>query len=346
MTRTKAIKQEPAPEERVGTFFLDSGAHSLYTKKAMRVDTEKDAEEFYNSREFWAYLDDYAEFIKQHKHAIDYYANVDIIFSPKHSWEAQQYLVEQHGLWPVPVVHHGAELIWIKKYLNAGHDLIGLGGLGQEAKKIQYFEWADRVYSFLCPGPKRLPIVRTHGFAMTSWELLTRYPWWSVDSASWVKAGGFGKIFVPHRRKGKADFSLRPYGINAGVLSPCGVAFRRERIHKVQPVSKAEAAAIMAWLEEIDVPLGSVDENDEMVEWGVCSHHAARKIANLRYFEALCAYLPAWPRPFRGIPRQGFFQEMPRTHVRSTRKKDGGGGAVLNTSSRQLLYLRKVDDFS
>ena len=259
--------------------------------------------------------------------------NVDAIFNPELTWDVQQYMENEHGLNPVPVIHHGTDMKWIKHYVKRGHDLIGLGGLGQEVKADQYFRWADVVYEYLCPSKNNhLPIVRTHGFAMTAYNLLIRYPWWSVDSASWVKAGGFGSIYMPTMTNGKFDFVEAPTALSISATPPNPekednqklLALENDRAlikkrrlsnnaiqkgasyHNLPPKARDH---VHKWLDEIEVPLGSVDENGDLVEWGVISHHAARKIANLKFFDRMCKFLPDWPWPYHRTSkkRKAFF---------------------------------------
>lgn len=300
-------KTDP-PREHIEFFFLDSGAHSLYTQEVIKKKGTKEFQgfEFFKTKAFWDYVDSYATFVKEHLDAIDYYVNVDVIFNPELSWKVLKYLENTHGLKPVPVIHWGTDISWIKKHLDAGYDFIGLGGLGQEVTRQQYYEWANKVYSYICPPPSHLPIVRTHGFAMTAYDLLIKYPWWSVDSASWVKAGGFGIVYVPHKRGGVHTFEVEPYNISVSNDSPS----KKDRNKHISTITSEERKIIKEWLEIIDVPYGKVDKDGQMVEWGVISHHSARKIANLRFFDALVKWLPSWPWPFKraGVYRKGFFE--------------------------------------
>ena len=286
----------------VGSLFLDSGAHSLYTLQVIKK-KHKEGYDFYSTKTFWDYVDAYAAFVKKYAPAIDYYATVDAIFNPEKSWEVLKYLEKEHGLSPVPVIHWGTDLKWVKKHLDAGYTYIGLGGLGQEVTKQVYYAWADKVFEYLCPKPSQLPIVRTHGFAMTAYELLIRYPWFSVDSASWVKAGGFGQIYVPHKRKGKYTFDVPPYNLSVSSRSPTNEKAGRN----VSNLTREEQKTVKEWLDEIGIPLGKVDGNGEMVEWGVVCNHHARRIANLLFFEKLVEWLPEWPWPFRRASKKGLF---------------------------------------
>jgi hypothetical protein len=323
-------KDAERPKERIWSHFLDSGAHSIFTIEVMKKRTEKklslkqrdmlagmnsiersafkrenpwlfklkeDVEySYYDTDEFRERIDDYAEFVKAHKVACDYYVNLDVIFEPNRTWWVQKYLEDVHHLDPVPVIHYGTDVKWLKRYLKEGYDFIGLGGLGQEVKADAYFEWANEMYNVICPPPKRKPIVRTHGFAMTTYELLMRYPWWSVDSASWVKAGGYGLVYVPHKRKGKFIFSEKPY--NIAMSNDSGQKGQRGRHIYTYIRNKEIHKTMMDWLEFLGIPFGTVDKWGDMKKWGVCSHHGARKIANLKFFKMLEESLPEWPWPF------------------------------------------------
>lgn len=286
-----------------GLFFLDSGAHSLYTREVI-TKHHKQGYAYYESKDFWKYVDRYAAFIKEHRKGIDFYANVDVIFNPEITFKVQCYLEEEHGLFPIPVVHYGTNLKWIDTYLKRrNYDLFGIGGLGQEAQRDDYLKWADGLYEKLCDNPQRLPIVKTHGFAMTSYSLMIRYPWWSVDSAAWAKAAGVGNIYIPHKRNGAFVFDIPPYNM---ALS-CNSTASGNGKHYLG-LSKLEQKIIDEWLEYIEIPLGKIDEDGKTMEYGVISEYNARAVANLKYFQELCKSLPPWPWPFRiAQQHKGFF---------------------------------------
>lgn len=291
----------------VSSLFLDSGAHTLYNREIynrpeVMAKRLTDRYGYYRTKEFWAYVDDYAVFVKKYQDVIDYYANVDVIYHPELSWEVLKYLEEKHDLHPVPVIHWGADLKWFKRHLDAGYKFLGIGGLGQGATKAAYIGWADSVFSFLCPGPSNLPLVRTHGFAMTSYDLMLRYPWWSVDSATWTKVGAFGGILVPHRRGGKFVFTEQPYVAKVSHESPTA----GEQGKHYLTMGPNEKRIIQLWLEEIGVPLGKMGKNGEVEEEGVITDHSHRRAACLLFFEKMRESLPEWPWPFRLKRLAGF----------------------------------------
>lgn len=299
------VRFSSTPEKAVAlsSFFLDSGAHSLYVKY-VRNEKGRNGYTFYKSREFWDYVDNYAQFVLQNKAGIDYYANVDVIYNPEESWKVLKYLEQKYKLNPVPVIHGNTPLSWVEKHLAAGYTYLGIGGLGQGQTAREYCKWADRVFDLLCSNKDRLPCVKTHGFAMTSYGLMKRYPWWSVDSSSWAKSGAFGNVYVPHRRAGKFTFEEAPYNITFSEDAP-SLAEGHAKCWAM--LSPNERLVVCKWLDEIEVPLGE-SRGDAVIAEGVINHYGSRGVANLRFFKRFADSLPAWPWPFK--PRKiagGFF---------------------------------------
>jgi hypothetical protein len=296
MKRSKRIKDK---QVYVKSHFLDSGAFSLLSK-AKKYQEEHGGSKwaYYDTDEFWEYADKYASFIKRYKRGIDLYANLDAIPNPELTWRNQKYLEEKHGLKPVPVVHYGTSLDWLKKYIDAGYELIGLGGLVGNTVMMNCKVWIDRCFNFVCDNPERLPSVKLHGFGVTSWHLLTRYPWWSVDSAAWDKAASYGGIYVPKKTGGQWDFIGKPpYVMKVSMESPT----KKDRGH-VFSISKMEEKIIREWVDFIKVPFGKWD-GDERIEEGIVTFHVYRRIANLYYFQMLADSLPEWPWPFNKTRR-------------------------------------------
>jgi hypothetical protein len=298
----------------MGSMFMDSGAHGLYNRHAkkkgvdgynLRTSPEllRKRYAFYESKEFYDYCDQYASFIKEHAEAIDFYVNVDAIFHPEYSYRTLKYLEQKHGLKPIPVIHYNTPLEWVEKHLADGYKFIGLGGLGQDATTNDYIKWANGVYNLICDQPSRNPLVKTHGFAMTSWRLMRRYPWWSVDSASWIKAAGYGRIFVPQRRHGKFVFSEKPYVV---MMSDVTNFTEYSNVH-YKGYTKLEQQAIEAWLEFLGIPLGKTDPDGTILEEGVMNTWWWRARVNLMFFEHFVDSVPPWPWAFRTQERRGFF---------------------------------------
>jgi len=294
------------------SIFVDSGAYSLYNrhvrKHGQRMGrhgrelatlpgrSSKSDYSYYDLRagsDFRAFCDDYAGFMKKMQGRGLLFANVDAINNPELTWQIQKFFEEEHGVRPVPVVHGRTPLKYVDRYIQ--YPLLGVGGLGHQETLKTYCSWADNLYIHLCPKENDyLPLIRTHGFAMTSWQLLCRYPWWSVDSATWVKLSAYGWLYVPRWTEEKGfRFDRPPMMVNFSFRSP-RLSERQRHYNNALPTVRR---ACDKWLAKLGLVIGSVDSEGEVKEFGVSSHHRARSIANLTYLKDLEESRPKWPYP-------------------------------------------------
>ena len=256
---------------------------------------------YYNTQEFWDYMDAYAAFIKKHSAYIDLYANIDVIDNPELTWRNQRYLEDKHKLRPVPVVHIGTSPNELLRYIRTRHDLIGLGGLaGSRVSRRIKQQWLDKCFNIICDNPKRIPRVKIHGFGVSGFHLLLRYPWWSVDSTTWLRCSSYGYIMIPHKRGNKFVFNIPPYIIGTSMKS----SSRKKKGMHYTTISKKAAQIVKEWLHLIQIPIGKVDKEGKEIEEGVLTLYTHRHIANLIFFQRLIETLPPWPTPFKSIKRR------------------------------------------
>lgn len=249
--------------------------------------------------DFHQYCERYAAFMKSMNKLTNgemIFANVDVITNPELTWKVQEWFEKEHGLRPVPVVHAGTPMRFLDRYLEAGHSLIGLGG-GQGMGQANYIRWADNVFLHLCPKWNDYkPVVRVHGFALTAWELMIRWPWWSVDSATWVKLGAYGWILVPFETgKGEFVFDRPPHQIS---ISHHSVFKDKDGKHidHLTKTGKALSQTIQKWLKRCNAEMGTVDEKGDEIVYGVISNFIARAAVNVHYMHAFQEWLPPYPR--------------------------------------------------
>jgi len=211
--------------------FMDCGAPSLYNRLA-RIggagsgvhagahfkDRVHDDHSYIKRPEYIKYRDDYAAFVKKHKTYLTVYSNLDVINNPEATWENQKYL-ESKGIQPIPVFHLGNDTSWLKMYIEKGYDYIALGGITPNPASV-VMPILDKLWRDLLTDKNGYPIVKIHGFALTSHRLMWRYPWWSVDSTSWTMTGRYGFIYVPKTKRGKYDYRTAPLKVAVSSQSP------------------------------------------------------------------------------------------------------------------------------
>lgn len=156
-------------------FFLDSGAHSAWTK-GVKID-----------------LDAYIEFIKEHQQYIKVYASLDDIHDWKTGIKNTEYM-EKEGLAPLPVFHVGEPWHVLDDFVKR-YDYIALGGNGKASNAEALNLFMREAWSRICDDAGKAK-VKVHGFGMTRRELMKTYPWYSVDSTSPILAAGMGRIIT------------------------------------------------------------------------------------------------------------------------------------------------------
>jgi hypothetical protein len=152
--------------------FLDSGAFTAFTKKAV-IDVARYAEFIRCSPEIWSAV-----------------SSLDAIGDPEKSYEYFCQLQEMDC--PVrPVFHCREPTYWLERYLDEGNDYIFLGGMVPETT-VWLTEWLDDLWGNYLTDSHGVPKVKVHGFGLTDQRLIFRYPWYSVDSTSWLMIGVYG----------------------------------------------------------------------------------------------------------------------------------------------------------
>lgn len=158
--------------------FADSGAYSAMTQGAP------------------VNIDDYAAWIKRYKHLFSTYANLDVIKDAKATQRNQHYLEDKHALAPLPAFHVLEDFKYLEYYLDR-YPYIALGVAGMQQRKDEVMRWL--VKCFKMADNKSV----YHGFALTSWQVMSSFPWYSVDSSSWGQGFRFGNVPVFDFNRGK-----------------------------------------------------------------------------------------------------------------------------------------------
>jgi hypothetical protein len=162
--------------------FLDSGAFSAFTLGASIS------------------INEYANFILKHSGMLEVAANLDDLSknreqAAKNTWRNQQELERLTGRNILPVFHCHEPEKYLVNLLDR-YEYIALGGMVPESNRW-LLGWLDRLFSnYLCDAQGRARI-KVHGFGLTSTLLMFRYPFYSIDSTTWVNGGKFGMIFIP-----------------------------------------------------------------------------------------------------------------------------------------------------
>lgn len=283
--------------------FLDSGAFSAFSQE-VTID-----------------IKEYIEFIKKYEDKLEVYANLDVIGDPAATFR-NQITMERAGLRPLPTFHYGEDVSWLKKYLAKGYEYIALGGM-VPISNTDLLPWLDETFVNHLTDSKGMPIVKVHGFGMTSFRLMLRYPWYSVDSTSWIITGRTGGVYVPAYRGNQFIYSIPPYKVTVSNRSPNSavdpdhIECMPKHVRKVvqgyfdekgYSIGKSEWVEKPASYELADNEkwMGRKPEREKagkgmierIIEPGLSNDYRKRDELNIIYFADLEKSMPEWPWAF------------------------------------------------
>jgi hypothetical protein len=138
------------------------------------------------------YLRNYSSYVKwcyQNNMYFDFYVTLDWKKRCSAIYKVTEELFKDHGIHPVPVYHGDSPLYWVEKYIGEGHRILGIGNDGNTKTSNDDLR---RYYSTVFDLAEKNN-VKLHGFAVTG-DFMFEFPWYSVDSTTWLKAAAFGKI--------------------------------------------------------------------------------------------------------------------------------------------------------
>lgn len=179
VNRQKAVDEMRADGAQV---FLDSGAFSAWNMGAT-IDLPK----------YCRYIQENEDIIRKDDGTI--MASVlDGIGDPLQTYR-NQLEMEARGVRPLPCFHFGEDERYLEFYI-ANYPYITLGGMVGKTVE-QLITWLDRIWEkYIIDGAGR-PKTKLHAFGITSVRVMERYPWYSVDSSSWIQFGAYGSMFTP-----------------------------------------------------------------------------------------------------------------------------------------------------
>jgi hypothetical protein len=222
--------------------FLDSGAFSAFTKNA-EID-----------------IPTYVEYVKKNWDIIEKVDNIGLFsvldkIGDKEgglgTYRNQMYM-EHLGVKPLPCFHYGEDERYLEWYIQ-NYSYITIGGM-VPITTPQLFLWLDRIWDrYLTDGAGR-PKLRVHGFGLTSIDLMERYPWFSVDSSSWVQIAANGAIYI------------RKWGT---IFISKGSPTIKEPGRHLDNIPEAQRRAICAEIERLGFSVERL-QTDYIARWAFC----------------------------------------------------------------------------
>jgi len=304
---------------------IDSGAHSLYTRYgAPRTEdgaqvrgegiTQKVKSDYLNLPLFHHYLEDYLEFLRAHGKDMVFSVSLDVVMNPEASWDIYQEMTRQK-VNVVPVYHFGEDIKWLKKYM-AVTDYIGIGGLVNIGDKEQSTRFRNRTWKAICDIKGR-PLVKVHGFGITSFNTISDHPYFSIDSTAAFTWSRYGGIAMPKKRaKVGFEFDAIP------VLTPVTTRRSKDRRHQGHQMPDGlEEKALHEYLELIGVKKEDVKDD-----------YGARDIVNLFFMNRFMRSVSEKHSQRMGIPHT------------TTYYASGNFASTVDVGLRTVAYLDKIKE--
>tara|TARA_R100001594_G_scaffold150647_1_gene213060 strand:+ start:5816 stop:6556 length:741 start_codon:yes stop_codon:yes gene_type:complete len=152
-------------------WFIDSGAYSAYTRN-INIDIDK-----------------YINFILKNK--LKQFASLDVIGNPKASYKNYLYMKNKKIKNQIPSFHYGEDLKYLIRYLEE-NSYIAIGGLVPlKNDKTKMHNFLNNCFNVIC----KFRDVKIHGYGVNNWEILKKYPFYSVDATSWLNPNIYGQHF-------------------------------------------------------------------------------------------------------------------------------------------------------
>lgn len=172
--------------EQDGIFMTDSGAFSF-----MRQFHEGHPEyDKLTSEEFWLpYLEEYVAWLRKHKEYIFVAANLDL-----DKVVGEEIVRKWNKKYFEPLEAEGLQIVYVAHRTNGD---LKFTNLEYYCKRYKYVgvNQRDKAYAHKVATIANKYGTRIHGFAWTAFELCKRYPFFSVDSTTWLGGTRYGTTY-------------------------------------------------------------------------------------------------------------------------------------------------------
>ena len=281
------LQRKPLQQRKTMNLFLDSGAFSAWTRKESIS------------------VEEYGEFALEHLEHVDLIANLDVIpgeFGRKGTQEELEQSARQGyenywklidmGIPPeklIHIFHQDEDFSWLERMVDE-MEIIGISPANDRTVP-QKCKWLDTCMNYVIDSDG-WPIVKLHAFGLTSIPLVREYPWYSIDSTSWLYMARYGAVFVPKSNHSGYDYSRSPYSI---FFSERSAANKIECKH-YRTLSGLEQKYLRDYIESKQLTLNAA------IESGL-----VRDQLNMMYYMDLEASIPPWPWRYKRSGQKGLF---------------------------------------
>ena len=146
--------------------------------------------------------EDYIAWVQRWKHHFTAVSAPDVIGDPEATTAATERMLQQvTGVPVLPVFHVGEPWHYLERWCaDPRIDYLALGGMVPYTRELRLLNaWLVKAFGII-PREKKV-----HGFGLTTWSLLLRHPFYSVDSSSWTAGFRFASLQLFDTRRGRFE---------------------------------------------------------------------------------------------------------------------------------------------
>ncbi len=250
--------------------FLDSGAFTFFNKN-VKVP-----------------LKVYHQYVNKNKEYLDGFSSMDVI----DSWEKsikKFHTLRRTKLDYVPCYHYGEPFHVLEEYMQYA-DFVSIGGMVPISYQ-QLLPWLDDLFSNILCDSDGNPRIRVHGFGLTDQRLMFRYPWYSVDSSTWIRVSRMGMILTPRIIRGDVKWNKQPTRIQVSDKGP----MKSGADTHIDVMSGIQRDYVLSIIKDRGFVLGETSKEGKIIKSGICNSYKDRDKFNLLYMLDLESKLPSWP---------------------------------------------------
>ena len=261
---------------------MDSGAYSAMTKGEVIE------------------IDKYIKFIKDCGTNITEHISLDVIGDGAETYKNWTYM-KKKGLNPIPTYHLSTDIKYLERYIKET-PYIGIGGVAGITTSRTARETFNTLWKEVLTDSDGLPLVKIHGMGITDVAILADFPFFSIDSSTWLMASRRGIIIIPGLDSKEPDY-FQAKRVEVSSKSP----HRKKRGQHLENLGEFQKKMIMDFITEKGFIIGSSHQNEfgetlnkengkeDIIERGICNDWFPRDCLNVNFFLNLEERLKEWP---------------------------------------------------
>jgi len=261
---------------------MDSGAYSAMTK-GVEIDIDK-----------------YIQFIKDCGDKITAAVSLDVIGDGAATYSQWKYM-KKKGVNTIPTYHLSTDVKYLERYIEET-DYIGVGGVAGVTTSRTSRETFNVLWKEMLTDSDGMPLCKIHAFGITDVTILADFPFYSIDSSTWLMTSRRGIIIIPGLDGKEPDY-FQAKRVEVSSKSP----HRKKRGQHLENLGDMQKEMIMNFITEKGFIIGSSHQNEfgetlnkengkeDIIERGLCNDWFPRDCLNINFFLNLEEKLKSWP---------------------------------------------------